>query len=42
MKKNKLAGTGTALVTPFTKDGKVDLKSLTKIVSHQKIGRAHV
>ncbi len=27
-------GTGVALVTPFTKSGKVDFKSLTKLVNH--------
>jgi 4-hydroxy-tetrahydrodipicolinate synthase len=31
---NKFIGTGTAIVTPFTKDGKVDFKSLEKLINH--------
>ena len=34
MAKNKFKGTGVALVTPFLDNGKVDLRSLTKLVNH--------
>lgn len=33
-KNNKFKGTGVAIVTPFTKDGHVDFKSLEKLVNH--------
>ncbi len=35
---NKLAGTGVALVTPFTADGAVDFKGLKKLLSHTAKG----
>jgi 4-hydroxy-tetrahydrodipicolinate synthase len=31
---NKLGGTGVALITPFTKKGAIDFKSLEKIIEH--------
>lgn len=34
MAKNKFKGTGVALVTPFQDNGKVDFKSLGKLVNH--------
>ena len=34
MNKNKLKGTGVALVTPYRKDGSIDFKSLSNIVEH--------
>ncbi len=33
-KNNKFKGTGVAIVTPFTKDGAVDFKSLEKLINH--------
>lgn len=33
-KNSKFKGTGVAIVTPFTKDGNVDFKSLEKLVNH--------
>ncbi|MCW3083101.1 MAG: 4-hydroxy-tetrahydrodipicolinate synthase [Bacteroidetes bacterium] len=33
-KNSKFKGTGVAIVTPFTKDGNVDFKSLEKVVNH--------
>ena len=33
-KKNKLTGTGVAIVTPFLKNGKVDFNGLKKLVEH--------
>jgi len=35
MTKNKFAGTGVALVTPFRKDGSIDFNSVEKLVEHQ-------
>jgi 4-hydroxy-tetrahydrodipicolinate synthase len=32
--KNKLKGTGVAIVTPFHKDGSIDFRSLGKVVEH--------
>src|ERR1051326_3315884 len=32
--RNKLKGTGVAIVTPFHKDGSVDFRALGKIVEH--------
>jgi 4-hydroxy-tetrahydrodipicolinate synthase len=32
--KNKLTGTGVALVTPFHKDGSIDFKSFRKLIEH--------
>lgn len=37
--RNKFKGTGVALVTPFQSNGKVDLKSLGKLVEHIIKGR---
>ena len=34
MRNKKLIGTGVAIVTPFNKNGKVDVNALTKIVKH--------
>ncbi len=34
MKTNSLKGTGVAIVTPFTKSGKIDEKALQKLVQH--------
>lgn len=34
-----LTGTGTALVTPFHKDGSIDFQSLEKLVAHQIKGK---
>ena len=39
MRNKKLIGTGVAIVTPFNKNGKVDVNSLTKIVKHLHEGQ---
>lgn len=36
--KQKLTGTGVALVTPFLKDGQIDFKGLSKLVNHVIVG----
>jgi len=38
---NKLKGVGTALVTPFHKDGTIDFKSLRKLVDYQIKGNVN-
>lgn len=38
--KNKLKGTGVALVTPFHKDGSIDFKLLRKLIEHCVEGKA--
>lgn len=38
MRNKKLLGTGVAIVTPFTKEGKVDVKALQKLVKHLHSG----
>lgn len=37
--KNKIKGTGVAIITPFTKTGKIDEKSLTNLVNHLIISK---
>ena len=39
MRNKKLIGTGVAIVTPFNKNGKVDVNALTKIVKHLHEGQ---
>ncbi|MCL2414189.1 MAG: 4-hydroxy-tetrahydrodipicolinate synthase [Bacteroidales bacterium] len=38
MLKNKLIGTGVALITPFKTDGSVDFEALKKVVNHVVVG----
>mgnify|MGYP006335799033 CR=1 FL=1 len=33
-----MKGLGTALITPFTEDGKVDFQSLSNLIEHQVAG----
>ena len=33
-----MKGVGTALITPFTEDGKVDFQSLSNLIEHQVAG----
>ena len=40
--KHPLSGTGVAIITPFNKDGSVDLPALKKLVNHQKEGNTDV
>lgn len=39
MRNKKLIGTGVAIVTPFTKSGKVDVTALEKLVKHLHTGK---
>jgi len=39
MKQPKFEGTGTAIVTPFKKDGSIDFNSFRKVIQHQLAGQ---